>query len=152
MKRGDIERAALDVYSRVFATSWSAGWHAPFAYAREAYESAIADLEGLSMTVTKRKRAEAIAPTDAAKEILGLFKMRLPRLPQPEEPVSPSVWAVLNAAAKRDPPAVWGKRFALAGRSSFLMGKDGSFCASLPWLLKPSVAADIDGGKYGGMS
>lgn len=169
MKRSDIEKAALDVYARVLAREWPsvavyAGGLSRVAQkdveasadacenALAAYHVAIKDLEQLSLTVTKRKRAILIAPTVEAGEILQVYRQRLPRLPQPTEPIEPSVWALLNAAARRDSVEKWDRRFKAASRSSFCMGKDGHFCASLPWLLKPSVAADIDGGKYGGMS
>lgn len=152
MKRADVDRAVLDVYVRVFSDAYlKSSENTALNLAQRAATLAQQDLERMVTAQTRKRRAEAITPSDGAKRILEAYEVILARLPQPEKPLTPQVWAMLNTAARSAPPEVWERRFKIVMRSGFLMGRDAKFSATLPWLLKASTAADIDGGKYGAM-
>ncbi len=155
MKQSDVERAALDVFARVFARSWCEGLSTPgvIQNAKSALGVALQELGPLAQSLNKEKAAKRLKPergtSEEADALLSLYRSMFPRFTQPAQPIDAKgmLWKRLKECGA-DGLDVWRRRFELVRKSDFLMGKAGHFQATLPWLLRKENIAKLEAGFY----
>ena len=91
-----------------------------------------------------QKAATTLKPLPAA--LLDAYRTLLKHLPQPRDPPTANIRALLDAAAKRDPDAdLWVERFHKVAGSRHHMGEgDSDWKADLAWVLGPKNSTKID--------
>lgn len=114
----------------------------------EVYSNTNSNTNLKSPPTPPRGGGEGNAPV---KDIVELYREVLPELPQPEElteRIGRDIEARWNAKPERQGLEWWRGFFAKVRERPILMGENGTWCASLGWLVNKSGMDKVLGGEY----